>query len=314
MRKTFYKKDEISNISNLSIVDTALSLGLSLEKADNRSLKVDGYGGLFIYPRTNRFYSFSGEAKGNVIDFVAFLKGLSFTEAMAFLGAKSSEIVNKKEPFPKNSIIINPDSKADRTLILPKKAKNYKRLFWYLMGERKIDKELVYLAVNRKIIYQDERGNVVFLGRDASGAIRYASLRGTYLDKTFKGDAPGSMKQYGFVLKGEDEKTIFVLESPIEVLSLASLIKLKSKGKKTGLEYTMISLGGRDIKHLDEFLLCHSDVKNIVIGLNNDKDSMRNWGQESASRIAAHYENKYNISNIIPTKNDWNEDLKELFK
>jgi len=87
-----------------------------------------------------------------------------------------------------------PRQKTERakTLILPEKAGVTLRLYDYLCNKRSIDGEIVNTLIQEGNLYEDRRGNIVFVGFDDQGKARFASLRGTYGDCKFRRDCAGS--------------------------------------------------------------------------------------------------------------------------
>ena len=106
------------------------------------------------------------------------------------------------------------------------------------------------------------------MGRDPEGKARYACLRGTHGD--FKMDVDGSDKRYGFCLPASDQESPFlaVAESPIDALSVATLLKLQ--GEDFGRNH-YLSLGGTAPRALLRFLRDHEAVTHISLCLDNDR-------------------------------------------
>ena len=73
--------------------------------------------------------------------------------------------------------------------MLPEANDNYRRLYAYLFKTRCFSKAVVDWFVKKKLNYETRRyHNVVFIGRDAFGTARFASMRGTVdnYEKPFK--------------------------------------------------------------------------------------------------------------------------------
>jgi len=85
-----------------------------------------------------------------------------------------------------------------KMLALPETVGIPLRLYDYLCKKRGIDSEVVNTLLQREMICEDKRGNVVFIGYDEQNKARFASLRGTYGD--YRGDCLGSEKRYGFTM------------------------------------------------------------------------------------------------------------------
>ncbi|GHV18078.1 hypothetical protein FACS189425_05850 [Clostridia bacterium] len=174
------------------------------------------------------------------------------------------------------------------------KAANYRRLFAYLCNNRGCDAALVQTFVDEKLLYQDERGNCVFVGKDKDGDAQYAMLRGTA--SSFRGEVAGSDKSVGFrFCRGERER-LFVFESPIDMLSWLTLAKLEGR-KPLG---HFLSLGGLNRPTLDRYLAEHPNILEIVLCVDNDAA-----GDTFAERLNGNH----SISRLVPNGKDFNDDL-----
>ncbi|MDE7243029.1 MAG: DUF3991 and toprim domain-containing protein [Oscillospiraceae bacterium] len=146
------------------------------------------------------------------------------------------------------------------------------------LQDRGIDPELIGVCLQTGTLYQSRNyQNCVFVGRDTKGRARSASLRGTW-DK-FRLEAAGSDKRYGFCLPARDADCprLAVAESPIDALSLATLVKL-SGGNWQDSHY--LSLGGTGPRAMIQFLHDHSNVTQVSLCLDNDKA-----GREGMERL-----------------------------
>ena len=115
------------------------------------------------------------------------------------------------------------EKKEREPLVLPEKADNMKRAYWYLVSVRGISPKIVSHFMNRKMIYQEKKyGNCVFVGYDAEGTARYCSMRAARDNSSFKMDATGSDKSYPFFHEGKTDLLI-VTEAPIDLMSHASI-------------------------------------------------------------------------------------------
>ena len=74
------------------------------------------------------------------------------------------------------------EDEQPKTLILPEKRRLSFRLCAYLCQKRGVDSNDVNTLMHEGKLYEDKRGNVVFVGHDEQGAAWFASLRGTYGD------------------------------------------------------------------------------------------------------------------------------------
>lgn len=165
------------------------------------------------------------------------------------------------------------------------------------------------LETNQIRAYQ----NLVMVGFDKSNVPHYASMRSMNSSgKAVKVDVTGSDKSYPFVLEGRaGNATVCVFESPVEAMSYWSLCKITSSDR---INFTMISLGGAGTSlSLDRYLKEHPEVRNIVMGLNNDSQEFGHKidaGRNGTGRIVETYGNSYHITKHQPHLNDWNDVLK----
>lgn len=63
----------------------------------------------------------------------------------------------------------SPAPRQKKELALPERADTMKNVFAYLYQTRKIDSKLVEALVREGLLYQDKRGNAVFLHKNNSG-------------------------------------------------------------------------------------------------------------------------------------------------
>jgi len=102
--------------------------------------------------------------------------------------------------------------------------------------------------------------NCCFVGRDEHGKAKFAALRGTLGD--FKRDADGSDKRFGFCLPpvNPQSNTVYVFESPIDLLSFDTLRKLGHIEEKDAQDGWRLSLGGTAMAALTQ---CQRRLKNV---------------------------------------------------
>ena len=194
-----------------------------------------------------------------------------------------------------------------KTLILPEAAGISFRLYDYLCMKRGIDGEVVNSLIQRKMLYEDRRGNVVFVGYDEQGAARFASLRGTQSD--FRGDCSGSDKRYGFCMAANTPSDrLYIFESPIDCMSHASLVNADTGDTGAWKRQSRLSLAGTSDTAIPFFLNQHEAVKVLVFCLDNDRA-----GREAAVMMARKYAAMgYTALNEPPRGKDFNEDLQAL--
>lgn len=193
----------------------------------------------------------------------------------------------------------------EKKLILPAKAGFMQnRLRNYLCNERGIDPGIVNALLEKKTIYEDKRGNVVFVGYDEKGKPCFASLRGTH--GSFRIDCAGSNKQYGFHMTFPSDR-LYVYEAPIDAMSGASIANANAGNNNAWQRDSRLSLSGTSDIALPKYLERFSP-KEVVLCLDNDLA-----GREAATTLARKYSAKgYNTRIELPQGKDYNIDLLAL--
>ena len=289
-----FTEDEIRQANSVDILSLARRYGYEPEKAGRKAVHMKHSGGLYIFPENNRFFQWTGPddgVKGGAIDFVMREENLSFPEAVGkLIGKEFSPSVKQVVPYEK---------KEREPLVLPEKADNMKRAYWYLVSVRGISPKIVSHFMNRKMIYQEKKyGNCVFVGYDAEGTARYCSMRATRDNSSFKMDATGSDKSYPFFHEGKTDLLI-VTEAPIDLMSYLTLHRNTPNA---------LALCGLYDGALQAYLADHPQIKRIELCLDADGP-----GREAARQ----FQNKYTAMGYAVTVEeprsgkDWNEYLQK---
>ena len=182
---------------------------------------------------------------------------------MDFVGAVEALCGNRAPPPQQRSA-----PKPPKPFMLPEASRFPSSMLSYLQ-RRGIHPDLLQACIQAGTLYESRRyQNCVFVGRDTEGRARFACLRGTR--DNFRLDVEGSDKRYNFSLPAADPKCprLAVAESPIDALSLATLVKL-SGGEWRDCHY--LSLGGTAPRAMLQFLHDHPHVTQISLCLDNDK-------------------------------------------
>lgn len=203
---------------NADLADYFQRSGYECELRKNE-LHVKGYGGLFVNTQTNEWFCFSqqGNNRGgkNPVNCLTDVLGIDFKTAVEQLSG--GRLVYEKKQNQDVSF-----SERKRELVLPEKADNMKRVFAYLCQSRKISPELVSQLAHDGLLYQDTRGNAVFVHKDDNGKIIGAEIQGTSSFQRYKGVAAGTSDSVFAVRIGEPKKC-YVFESAIDLLSFKQL-------------------------------------------------------------------------------------------
>ena len=238
-----------------------------------------------------------GTGGRSALDYLIKVRGYSFLEAVELLAEKA----NIQPPL---SVSEHEQLPVEKHLLLPKANRYHTNVFSYLTG-RGIDAEIIRYCMKTGRIYESAYyHNAVFVGMDQQGKPQYAALRGINTD--FIGEANGSDKNYSFSISAkETSDKVHVFESAIDLLSYATMQKLD--GKEWRMEH-LLSLAGvyqpaKEIEKskvpaaLTRFLKEHSDVKEIVLHLDNDCA-----GRFATKAIQTVVPEKYHVKDQPPTK------------
>lgn len=228
------------------------------------------------------------------------LEYLIKVEGYSFIGAVEHLMECLKiNPVVKYSYPVKEISKFK----LPEKNYNNLVAINYLRN-REIDNEIILYCISNELLYEEKNShNVVFLGYDYFGKVRYAGIRGVRKERFLK-DAYGSDKSYSFRIEAvENSKEVHLFESAIDLLSYATLEKMKGN---VWNENNLISLAGiyRPSKisnqskvpsALNYYLNNNKDINKIILHLDNDYA-----GQSAAKAIIEIMSDKYEVINKPP--------------
>ncbi len=204
------------------------------------------------------------------------------------------------------------EQKENKKILIPVKSSTNKQAIEYLKN-RGIDEEIIYECIDNKLIYQEDKtNNIVFLGYDNDGNIKYAGCRSTN-NKRIMRDAKGSSKEFSFrLLSNIKNHSIHIFESAIDLLSYATMLKIKGYDYKN---QNLIALAGVYLPSsiieqskvpiaIQNYLKKHEDTENIVLHFDNDIAGR----QATKAMIIAL--NKYNVYDIpAPYGKDINDYL-----
>ena len=263
--------------------------GFSFERAGSE-WKCKEHNSLRVFKDGKGWIWYSQNISGATsIDFLMKSEGYSWQQAVTTL--TNGQYTPSSYSYHKDEQPENP-----KQLNLPERTPGkYSRVYAYLMKQRCIDVEVINYCVKNEILYEDKRGNCVFVGKDDTGKPKYAMLRGTYTpDKgqAFKGEASGSNKMYGFRMDGTCETHLYVFEAPIDALSHATLNIQRSKDmgiadwKNSWKRHTRLALGGTADVALGTYLATHPKVNEISFCLDRD---------EAGRTASAKYLEKYSV-------------------
>jgi hypothetical protein len=247
------------------------------------------------HDRRSWYWHSKGIGGYGAIDYLMKIENMLFREAV--------EAVTPYYAAPPNPGRTAPE--PPKALFLPEKAGIPIRLYDYLCCKRGIDGGIVNTLMRKGQLYEDRRGNIVFVGFDERGKARFASVRGTRENRAFRMDCAGSDKRYGFNIAFAPTTRLYVFESPIDAMSHATLENAATGDKDAWKRHCRLSLAGTSDAALPFFLNQHSEVKELVFCLDNDGP-----GREAAANLARKYAEKGLQTRIeLPAGKDFNDDL-----
>lgn len=216
MSDTYVTDEMIEQARGANLAEYFKSGGYEFEQRRSE-VHVRGYGGLYVNEETNQWYCFSMSGKNggkNAVNCLTDVIGLDFKTAVSELvGYSLTRPIDHTKSY-------EPPKK--RELVIPERADNMRKVFAYLCQTRKIDGKIVSDLARNGLLYQDKRGNAVFVHRDENGKIVGAELQGTSSYQRFKGVAAGTSDSLFAVKIGTPDRA-YVFESAIDLLSFRQL-------------------------------------------------------------------------------------------
>lgn len=271
-----FTQDEIMIAKQADLCAVASSMGYTVRRVGKyHTLKeMDS---IRIYDRTH-WYRWSERRGGSQIDFLKEFGGMDFVEAVEwlldFVGYRKGQEVVKtmqaatpKRPEPK------------KVFLLPEHAGSNAYLYRYLEQERGIDRKVIDFFVKAGLLYEAKQyHNMIFVGTDATGTPRFASMRGVF-DKDgtgFKCDVAGNDKRYSFNVVRQESSRVVVFEAAVDLMSYMTIYPMRKE--------SMVALGMLADAPLQTFLKEHKGIKEIAFGLDNDSH-----GREAAAELMEKY-------------------------
>lgn len=267
-----YTQQDKSNALETSLTQLASCLGYTPQKV-GKYYTLKEMDSLRIYnDRTWYRWSQSGNRTGGTqIDFL-----LEFGNANTVPEAVH-QLLNLQgiSPEYRASSKISDYSSEKKEFVLPERAQSYRIAYAYLIKTRGLSKEVVDFFVKNKLMYEDNQyHNLIFVGRDASGTIKFATKHGTRdaYGKKFKGDVEGNDKNYGVNIVNKESDVLKVFEASIDCMSYMDI---------TG-DYTSnkLILGMVEDNPLKTFLKENPNIKRIDFCLDNDKAAKKHINGE----------------------------------
>ena len=208
-----YTKDQVERANQIDLEELLRCNGEKLVRS-GREMRLESDHSVTV--KGNRWYDHATEQGGYALSFVRQHYNMNFTEAMKMLLGEDGQVAL---PMAKEKPKVEP-----KPFVLPESAGAMRRVYGYLLGHRKIDREVLTEFARSRLIYEDTPyHNAVFVGIDENGIPRHAHKRSTNSDgKVFRINIEGSDPAHSFHWKGSSG-TLFVFEAPIDMLSYISM-------------------------------------------------------------------------------------------
>lgn len=320
-KQEFYRRIK----EEIKIVDYAYEIGLTPKfTAGNKYVSLREHDSVRIDPNRNCFWrnsrmgiTINSVGKGgSIIDFAMEFTDKNLAEVLQEFEEKLEGRMYERTSSVSSAQAKIQEQKSEAGLHLPVQGTHMRNVFAYLTQSRFIDKAVVQEFVDHKMLYQDQRGNCVFVAYDYTDPDKtnvpvFGAIRGTNTERRFLRDAEGSDYQKGFFINNHSDSLI-VTESVIEAMSVMSVLKEK------GLDYhsySYLALSGTGKGQALESVIEHNPTfSQYIFALNNDKA-----GLEATKLYARYLRNELQVEGrlkqwIPQTPGyDWNNELKRIF-
>lgn len=287
---TKYTKEQIARANQTDLEELLKMRGEKLIRA-GREKRLESDHSITVHG--NQWYDHAAETGGYPVRFMERYYNLSKDDAIRSLIGKDGVVFPKAKTKPQ---------KEKPPMYLPPTNQNMRRLFGYLCGERKINKDVLKEFVHAGLIYESaDYHEAIFVGLDENGTPKHASKRSCF-GKTFKGNARGSDPAYSFHWIGSGNR-LFVFEAPVDLLSYITLYP------ENWQRQSYVALCGVSEKALLKQLDLHPMIDAVSLCLDHDQA-----GIEATGRLAERLKLRgIRIKVERPEQKDWNEDLKTRY-
>lgn len=245
----------------------------------------------------NTWYDHASEKGGNPISFAQKHYRLTYTQAMLLLLG-----LNEKAAYPTVSAKVE---KPKKEFALPPANSNMRRVYAYLMQQRRIDKDVITYFAKAHLLYEDAaHHNCVFVGEDANGVPQHAHMRSTRsYGETFRINVEGSDPSCSFHHYGSDG-SLYVFEAPIDMMSFMTLYPDRWQ------DHNYVACCGVSIAPVLKMIDLCPQIYMVNLCLDND---------EAGLKACARMESELCKRGLITTRctsahKDWNEDLVQQVK
>ena len=189
-----FSQDEIEYLKrNVSAIDFLTEHTChTFTKEGSHYFRCNQNSSFVIDMKNNAVYWNSQNVRGSLIEYLTQVEGKTFQEAILMMKQHLDGL-----PLEKRNLNLD-DYQIDVPFLLPERNPSGRRAVAYLTKTRGIRFDILRPYFSSKDIYEDIKGNVVFVSKNLDGTPVSAFLRSTY--GTFKGNVAGSDKTQGFFI------------------------------------------------------------------------------------------------------------------
>lgn len=158
----FYSENQIERANSYGIIEYFRRNGYSCER-EGREIHIHGFGGLKVKEETQEYYIHSRHIGGRgLVSCLMNALGLPFKEAVRLALDGENPDAEHRENYASTKRSFKVE---DKPLVIPQKSADNKRIYAYLSKERNISPMIISELVSAGLLYQDDKGNAVFLHR-----------------------------------------------------------------------------------------------------------------------------------------------------
>ncbi len=295
-----YPPEIVEEVRQFDLSEVAQSLGMERDRHDKKKWRISGCT-VSIDPERGVFFDHLAQTGGGgAISLVTHVLGCDFVSAMDFLWGKPVDLSPRKP----NKIIPVKVKEPEK----PPRCNRRDRSKWkdvreYLIDRRGLPSYLVDTLHQQGLIDADIRSNVMFFRYSITEEFQMGEAVGASL-RSISGNlkllTPGTKRNEGWFFFGIGEgfvHKIFLVESPIDAISLAAL-----RGDSIYGRTIYISVDGAGSIPLSILTNAAEEGTTIILALDGDRP-----GEEMSWRIAKLLPSVLRLRPLLGK--DWNEQL-----
>ncbi len=161
-----YSDEQIRRAESRGITEYFRSIGYSCDR-EGREIHIHGFGGLKVREETQEYYIHSRRV-GGVGLINCLIKAFDMTFPEAIRAALDGEEPGAEYPSYESTAnfpVSKKPEKAAKIVVIPEAANDNRRVYAYLSRERCISPSIINELIRSGLLYQDTKGNAVFLHR-----------------------------------------------------------------------------------------------------------------------------------------------------